>query len=187
MKMKSFALFLGGALCALPVSVVMGQTANLPTGHRAGPIKVMILDGQSAGLFHNWKLTTPILEKELEETGLFSVTVVTAPTADGDFSSFEPNFDKYQVVVMNYDAPDWPAAMRERLEKYLGGGGGLVIVHASDNAFPNWPAFNEMAGIGGWRNRTEVAGPYWYFKDGKLVSDPTPGPAGSTGRGFRSR
>jgi len=39
----------------------------------------MLLDGESAGLYHNWRLTTPVLKKELEETGLFAVTVVTAP------------------------------------------------------------------------------------------------------------
>jgi hypothetical protein len=50
-----------------------------------------------------------------------------------------------------------------------------VIVHAADNAFPDWPAFNEMTGIGGWRNRNEQAGPYWYWKDGKLVADASPG------------
>jgi hypothetical protein len=55
-------------------------------------------------------------------------------------------------------------------------------VHAADNAFPNWPAFNEMIGVGGWRGRTEKNGPSWYFEDDKLVSDPAPGPAGSHGR-----
>ena len=38
-----------------------------------------------------------------------------------------------------------------------------------------------MTGIGGWTNRDEEPGPYWYFRDGKLVSDPTPGPAGNHG------
>jgi type 1 glutamine amidotransferase len=38
-----------------------------------------------------------------------------------------------------------------------------------------------MAGIGGWRDRSEKSGPYWYFKNGKLVSDPSTGPAGSHG------
>jgi len=38
-----------------------------------------------------------------------------------------------------------------------------------------------MTGIGGWRKRTEKAGPMWYYKDGKLVSDPSPGNAGSHG------
>ena len=68
--------------------------------------------------------------------------------------------------------------MRKRFEQYVSGGGGVVIVHAADNAFPNWPAYNEMIGIGGWRGRTQDAGPYWYIKDKKLVSDPSPGPTG---------
>ncbi len=78
----------------------------------AAPIKVMILDGQSAAAYHDWKLTTQIMKRELEEAGLFEVTVVTAPRSDGDFSNFRPEFAKYQVVVLNYDAPDWPAALK---------------------------------------------------------------------------
>ena len=39
-----------------------------------------------------------------------------------------------------------------------------------------------MIGVGGWRGRTEQAGPYWFFRDGKLASDPSPGRAGSHGR-----
>ena len=85
---------------------------------------------------------------------------------------------------MNYDAPDerWPAALKTSFEDYVRDGGGLVSVHAADNAFPGWPAFNEMIGVGGWRGRTEQAGPYWFVRDGKLTSDPAPGPAGSHGR-----
>ncbi len=189
MKLKSVALILSGVLCAFAGSAAVGQNTSLPPahaagrgiGHAAGLVKVMILDGQSAGPYHNWKLTTPVLKKELEETGLFSVTVVTAPMSDQDFSAFEPNLDRYQAIVMNYDAPDWPADLRARFEKYVSAGGGLVIVHAANNAFPNWLAYNEMTGIGGWRNRTQDAGPYWHIKDGKLVSDPSPGPAGQHG------
>ena len=82
---------------------------------------------------------------------------------------------------MNYDGPDWPADLRAQFEKYVNGGGGLVVVHAADNAFPNWPAFNLMIGIGGWRNRNQQAGPYWYWKDGKVAPDDAPGPAGQHG------
>jgi hypothetical protein len=150
----------------------------------ASPIPVMILDGESGGPYHNWKAATPALKKELDDTGLFRVDVVTAPPANGDFSAFKPEFGKYQVVVFNYDAPDarWSADLKESFERYMTNGGGLVIVHAADNAFPGWPAFNEMIGIGGWRGRDEKAGPHWFFKDGKLVSDNTPGRAGSHGK-----
>jgi len=169
MKRTGWLLMLAGLLCA--------ATGDLA----AAPIRVAIVDGASGGAYHNWRLTTPVLKRELEETGLFEVTVITAPAADGDFSNFKPEFGKYQAIVMNYDAPDWPAELKTEFEKYVSGGGGLVIVHAADNAFPDWPAYNLMIGIGGWRKRNEQAGPYWYWKDGKVVSDASPGPAGQHG------
>jgi type 1 glutamine amidotransferase len=144
-------------------------------------IRVLLLDGQSGGLYHNWQLTTPILKKELDETGLFDVTVATAPPSDGDFSNFKPNFRLYEVIVSNLDSPDWPPELRNSFEQYMRDGGGLVVVHAADNAFPHWTAYNEMTGIGGWRGRSEDAGPLWYMKDGKVISDPTPGNAGRHG------
>ena len=119
----------------------------------AAPIRVMILDGASAASYHNWKLTTQVMKRELEDAGLFDVTVVSAPPADGDFSNFHPGFDRYQVVVL----------------------------HGADNAFPGWVAFNEMIGVGGWRQRDAAAGPKWYFANGKLMSDSTAGSAGLHG------
>ena len=145
------------------------------------PIKVLLLDGASGGPYHNWRLTTPVLKAELDETGLFEVTVVTAPQSNGDFTNFMPDLSRYHVIVLNYDAPDWPENLRQQFEQFVGNGGGFVVVHAADNAFPNWPAYNSMIGVGGWRGRNEQAGPMWYFKDGKLVSDPSPGPAGAHG------
>lgn len=163
-------------LCALPICC-LAQTAR-PAHAR---ISVLLLDGESGGPWHNWKLTTPVLREELEETGLFSVTVVTAPPHDGDFSSFHPEFSRYKVIVWNYDAPEWPEYLRAQLEQYLRDGGGLVVVHAADNAFPHWAEYNRMIGVGGWRGRNEQAGPHWYYSDGKLVRDTTPGSAGNHG------
>jgi uncharacterized protein len=147
----------------------------------AEPIPVMLLDGESAGTYHAWKLTTPVLKKELDETGLFRVDVVTAPPSPVDAAQFKPEFSKYKVVVLNYDAADWPAPLKTAFEQYVAGGGGVVLVHAADNAFAVWPDFNKMAGVGGWRGRNESAGPHWYLKGGKLLSDTLPGPAGSHG------
>ena len=145
------------------------------------PIRVLLLDGESGGPWHNWKLTTPVLREELEETGLFAVTVMTAPAHDGDLSGFDPDFSHYQVIVSNYDAPDWPVPLRAKFEQYIRSGGGLVVVHAADNAFPHWAEYNKMIGIGGWRGRDEHAGPHWYYEGGKLVSDTKPGAAGNHG------
>lgn len=149
----------------------------------AQKIHVMILDGESAASYHNWKAVTPVLKKELDETGLFDVEVVTAPAAGQDFSGFKPEWKKYQAIVMNYDAPSerWPDDLKAAFEQYMKDGGGLITIHAADNAFNGWQAFNEMIGIGGWRGRNEKSGPHWYYADSKLTSDPGPGSAGSHG------
>jgi len=149
----------------------------------AGPVRVMLLDGESAGPYHRWQVTTPVLKAMLAETKLFTVDVVTAPAATGALAGFSPPFADYGVVVLNYDAPDerWPEALKLSFERYVSAGGGVAVVHAADNAFPGWKAFNEMIGVGGWRNRNEAAGPLWFVRDGALASDAAPGNAGSHG------
>jgi len=165
---------------ALVVVALAAATVSLPA---AAPVKVMLLDGESGGPWHKWQMTTPVLKKALDETGLFQVDVVTAPAATGELTTFKPDFSQYKAVVLNYDAPDdrWPADLKTAFEGYMSAGGGMVSVHAADNAFPGWVAYNEMIGVGAWRGRTEKAGPLWYLTDGKLVSDPAPGNAGSHG------
>lgn len=151
----------------------------LPATLRAEtPLRALILDGQNN---HDWKETTPFLRKYLEETGLFAVDVATAPETGGDRIAFRPDFSRYNVVVSNYNGAAWPEETQRALEAYMQNGGGLVIYHAADNAFPEWPAWNEMIGVGGWGGRNEKSGPYVRWRDGKMVLDPTPGPGGSHG------
>ena len=99
----------------------------------------MLLDGESAGPYHDWQRVTPVLEKMLDETGLFAVTVVTAPASHRRSRRASlRRFANYRAVVMNYDAPDerWPAALKASFERlHDRDGGGLVAVHAADNAF----------------------------------------------------
>ena len=165
----------------LPVLICF-LVAALPRA--AAPIKIMLLDGESGGPWHKWQLTTPALKKILDEPGLFQVDVVTAPPAGGDFSAFAPKFSDYKAIVFNYDAPNdrWPDALKKSYEDYVTAGGGMVSVHAANNAFAGWDAYNKMIGLGGWRGRTEKDGPYWFWKDGALASDPSAGPAGSHGQ-----
>ena len=95
----------------------------------AAPVPVMLLDGESGGPYHDWQHVTPVLKKILDETGLFTVTVVTAPAATGELTTFAPEFGKYKAVVMNYDAPDerWPASIKASFEQYMQKGGGLRV------------------------------------------------------------
>lgn len=148
------------------------------TARAASPIHVLLIDGQNN---HKWQETSPVLKKILEESSLFEVDVLTTPPKGGDFSAFKPDFAKYKVVLSNYNGDPWPDSVKADFEKYMKNGGGFVSYHAADNAFPEWVAYNEMIGEGGWANRDEKSGPYWYFKDGKLISDTTPGKAGNHG------
>ena len=146
----------------------------------AEPIKVLIVDGQNN---HDWRATTPLMKKALEETGLFQVDVATAPPQDT--AGFKPEFAKYQVVLSNYNGADWPADTQQALVDFVQGGGGLVVVHAANNSFPNWKEYNEMIGLGGWGGRNEKWGPYIRFRDGQFVRDTQPGGGGSHGAAAR--
>jgi uncharacterized protein len=170
----------------IPLSIVVVSALLVGSSGLLGQaprLRVMILDGESGGPYHKWQLTTRVLRKVLDETALFDVEVVTAPPAGASFAAFTPDFATYRAVVLNYDAPDerWPARLKTAFEQYVRNGGGVVSVHAADNAFPGWTAFNEMIGVGGWRDRNEQAGPAWHVRDGRLTPDTTPGRAGSHG------
>ncbi|MBM3738843.1 MAG: ThuA domain-containing protein [Acidobacteria bacterium] len=145
----------------------------------ADKIKVLLVDGQNN---HRWMETSPVIKKQLEDTGLFEVDVSTSPAKGADMAAFRPGFKSYRVVVSNYNGDPWSAEAKSDFEQFVRNGGGFVSVHAADNSFPEWPAYNEMIALGGWGNRTEKDGPYAKFRDGKLVLDHKPGKGGHHGR-----
>ncbi len=143
-----------------------------------GPLKALIVDGQNN---HDWKGTTPVLKSLLEKTGLFAVDMATSPEKGQPMDKFKPDFARYDVVVSNYTGDDWPKETQDALVKYMQDGGGLVIYHAADNAFPKWKEWNEMIAVGGWGGRNETSGPKVRYRDGKVVLDNSPGAGGSHG------
>lgn len=168
-------------------------------------IKALIVDGQNNHAV--WPKSTIMMKQYLEETGLFEVDIARSQftwRADREKAylpkagvgetedlndpktdpKFKPKFKKYDVVISNFGwkAADWPEKTQKAFEKYVSAGGGFVSVHAADNSFPKWEAYNKMIGLGGWGDRTEKDGPYVYYTDsGKLVRDDEPGNAGAHG------
>jgi hypothetical protein len=139
--MKHFLLTL-----AVGLSLFATQTVNA-----AEKLKLLIVDGQNN---HKWQVTSPILKQFLSDTGRFDVSVATSPPKKSPaeaWDNFDPEFSAYDVVLSNYNGEEWPMRVKTDLEQYVAGGGALVIVHAANNAFPNWPAWNQMIGLG-WRN-----------------------------------
>ncbi len=157
---------------ASPIAVAADQGTSKP-------LKILIIDGQNN---HQWQVTTPILKQYYSECDLFSVEVATSPPAKHDMSGFRPKFADFDVVVSNYNGDAWPRDTQTEFQAFVHGGGGFVVVHAANNAFGDWPEYNEMIGLGGWDGRKKAAGPYLYFKKDQLVVD-TETPGGGGGHG----
>lgn len=98
--------------------------------------------------------------------------------------SFAPDFSKYDLVVNNFGwkSSTWPNTTKTAFERYMKEGGGLIVLHAANNAWGDWDAYNKMIGLGGWGGRNTETGPYVYYNDdNKKVVDPSDGPCGSHG------
>ena len=194
-------------VCLIAFSTVLSGQSRADDGDTAGEkLKALIVDGQNN---HNvWPKSTFMMRDYLEETGRFEVDIYrTRFTSNGtrfgdDFElddgkeykdhkrkskpdeEFAPVFSDYDVVISNFGhgAAPWPEKTKAAFEEYMKSGGGLVSVHAADNSFPKWKAYNQMIGLGGWGNRNEKDGPYVYYDvNEKLTRDTSKGKGGGHG------
>lgn len=143
------------------------------------PVKVLLVTGQNN---HHWEVSHLAIKQILENSGLFTVDLAVSPAKGEDMSGFHPDFSAYPLIVLDYNGDSWPEETNRRFETYVKNGGGVVVYHAADNAFPNWKAYNEICALGGWEGRNEKDGPYVYWKDGKIVRDSSAGSGGSHGQ-----
>lgn len=142
--------------------------------------KKYVWQGPHSDHRHDEEWRKALLE-EYAIPGLNKSVVVSEPKAD---SLFNPDFENYDVIISNlgWKATNWPEETKRNFEKYMSEGGGLVVIHAADNSFGDWPEYNKMIGIGGWGDRSAEDGPYLYYDDeGREVKNPAEGICGSHG------
>lgn len=197
------------SILSLAASAIVAITFATPAvSQDAAPapkLRALIIDGQNN---HGaWPETTMMTKSFLEDTGRFTVDIqrtqftwkggkllkefaledgkqyedLPQPKTDPDF---KPKFADYDVVVSNFGwkAAPWPQETQDALAQYMTDGGGLVVIHAADNSFPEWTEFNRMIGLGGWGGRNEKSGPYVYYnREEKLVRDTSKGNGGGHG------
>ncbi|HZS03250.1 MAG TPA: ThuA domain-containing protein [Blastocatellia bacterium] len=142
-------------------------------------LSVLIVDGINN---HDWEAGTRAVSSILAATGRFNVEVSTTPPREAPkeaWDKWRPQFSRYDAVLVNFngghkdDGIRWPAEVEQSLERYVASGGGLIILHAANNAFLHWAAWNEMIGLG-WRDRS--FGPGLVVDDnGKAVTIPQGG------------
>ena len=148
------------ALLAVILSPLLSEEAPVKR------LEVLLIDGQNN---HDWQRTTEQLVDALQAARIFEVTVSTSPTKE-NWDRWKIDFSHYDVVLNNYNGQPWPKAISDGLLNFLQRGGGLVNVHAANNAFPNWPEFNQITGLL-WRD--PLGGQRLYYDDGgKLIRVP---------------
>lgn len=188
------------------IILTIAAIAVLPCCAHSAGLRALIVDGQNN---HNaWPKTTIMMRQYLEETGLYETVDIArtkflwnsdrysdwlpyagvapglekgSPVPDPGFS---PDFSQYDVVISNFGfrAAEWSEQTQRAFETYMRYGGGFVSVHAADNSFPDWQAYNQMIGIGGWGGRTKEHGPYWHVNElGKVIRDDSEGRCGAHG------
>lgn len=145
-------------------------------------VEVVYMDTLWPGIKYNSDRSTPL-------TGYLKQFPAHNPLPISDdpakASRFEIDFEVYDLVISNLGAntPDWPESTKRNFERYMQQGGGLVIVHAANNAWGDWTAFNKMIGLGAWGARDSTSGPFVYYDNqGTIQADSTQGVCGSHGQ-----
>jgi type 1 glutamine amidotransferase len=120
----------------------------LPTAEPAAePIPVLIVSGANN---HDWKWTSPELERILEESGLFAAEITYEP---GRTLADAGEVAKYRAFVLDYNGPRWGEAAEANFLAAVEGGAGVSVIHAANNAFPGWTEYERMVGYL-WREGT---------------------------------
>jgi hypothetical protein len=165
--------------------VIAGLLTFLSACKNEAVYKTLIITGQNN---HNWKASSPVLKQILDETGMFSSEIMVTPDTSGDMSTFNPDFSKYKLVVLDYNeqvpggknGDSWSEKTNAAFLEFVRNGGGVVVYHAADNAFPGWEEYNKITGLGGWGNRNVKSGPYVYYRGNEIVRDDTSKGIGGT-------
>lgn len=138
---------------AVRLLAAMGATGFAEAERLPGSLQVLVVGGFNN---HDDAKTTGFL-KELFTSHGHTVEVSGAPDSMGDprWKRWRPRFSRYDVVVQtanNIQQPElrWPRQVERALEKYVRKGGGLLVFHSANNAFPHWEEYNRMIGLG-WR------------------------------------
>ena len=137
----SLICIVGGLAAAQPPSPAPPAPPGPPK------IAVLIVTGQHG---HNWRGTTPLLRKALEDTGKFEVRVTE------EFRGAGPEtLAPYDLVVLNYmerGRPElrWGEKTDAAFLDYVRSGKGVVVYHFAMAAFNGWTEYEKLSG-GNWR------------------------------------
>lgn len=112
----------------------------------AEPLRVLILSGKNV---HDWKTTTPELQRIYAESGRFKIVAVLDDPATCTAATLAP----CDVVVCNWTAhPEmhghpWGEGAEKVVSDFVRGGKGFVAFHAASTAYYDWPEFQQLVAL----------------------------------------
>jgi type 1 glutamine amidotransferase len=146
------------SLLALGFAGVDGLAQETQAVAEDASIRVLIVTGMDHPA-HDWRATTPALQKELAKDPRMRVEVLEDP-----YRLDQTDLSKFEVVFLhfnNWERPDPNQAARENLRGFVERGGGLVVLHFACGAFADWPEFSELAGrVWDRKNTHDPRGPF---------------------------
>jgi type 1 glutamine amidotransferase len=134
-------------LLLLAAAPVFAQQSASPAANQPAKIQTLIITGQNG---HDWRATTPLLRKTLEDTGRFEVRVTE------EFRGAGPEtLAPYDLIILNYyekkqPSLRWGERADNALLNFVRSGKGLVVYHFSMAAFEGWDEFEKMCAAN-WR------------------------------------
>ena len=118
-------------------------------------IKVLIFSGSGN---HEWKKTTPLLNRIFDEAKLFSTSITDKPD-----TLTLAQLKKYDLVVSN--ANTWPdnnfrlnPGWETDFARYVTEGGGALFFHAGSSSYYGWDDYRQIS-IGRWGKATSHNAP----------------------------
>lgn len=138
------------------IVTIAASAVVTPSAVRAQPppefdpskIQTLIITGRHV---HDWRGTTPVLTRILENTGQFEVRISEEFRGSGPETLAD-----YDLVVINYydrgaqPRLRWGQRADHALEDFVRSGKGLVLYHLALGAFNGWQAYEAMSGAN-WR------------------------------------
>ncbi len=102
----------------------------MPSCKQTTVYKALIITGQSE---HNWKASSEAVKQILDETGMFTCTIMTTPPKGEDISGFSPDFSNYSLIVLDYEGDAWPEKTNTAFMDYVNNGGGVVVCNSKND------------------------------------------------------
>lgn len=141
------------------ISIIIAAilVALMTTCTSTDKIKTLIVTGQGEDNLA-WMTRSQTAEQILDDAGIFSTKMLVSPPEGEDMSKFNPDFSKYDLVVIDYEGDAWPEKTIGALQNFVNNGGGVVRIQSRSEPGTPVPATITVSERHDFEVRTRIPG-----------------------------